>query len=184
MQVYCQIDKSIPKGWLVFQRRLDGSVDFKRDWATYKTGFGNLSGEFWMGLEKIHQLSYQEPLELRVELEDWDGNMRYAEYSGFYVDTEAANYRLRFFGYSAGDAGDSLKAHNGIAFATIDRDDSAKCANTFKSGWWFTRCHFANLNGLYNVGGTCARLEGINWDTWRGLKYSHKKARMMMVPTG
>ena len=41
---------------------------------------------------------------LRVELEDFEGERRWAEYSTFYVNPVTDNYRLTVGGYS-GDAG-------------------------------------------------------------------------------
>jgi len=87
-------------GWLVFQKRLNGSVDFYRDWAEYKRGFGNFSGEFWLGLDKIHRLTNSGSYKLRVDLEDFDGKSYYAEYDSFKVGSEGEKYRLSLGGYS------------------------------------------------------------------------------------
>ena len=53
MKVYCDME-SDGGGWTVYQRRQDGSEDFYRDWDDYVSGFGDLTGEFWLGLEKIY----------------------------------------------------------------------------------------------------------------------------------
>ena len=87
-------------GWLVFQKRLDGSVDFYRDWAEYKRGFGNLSGEFWLGLDKIHNLTNSGNYKLRVDLEDFDGKSYYAEYNLFTIASEGEKYVLSVGSYS------------------------------------------------------------------------------------
>ena len=56
LQVYCDME-SDGGGWVVFQRRMDGTVDFYRNWADYVKGFGDLNGEFWLGLSEINRLS-------------------------------------------------------------------------------------------------------------------------------
>ena len=87
-------------GWTVFQRRHDGSVDFYRVWNDYKNGFGNMSGEFWLGLEKIERLTKDKDVnkELRVDLEDFEGEKKYAKYETFIV--EGGKYKLTVEGYS------------------------------------------------------------------------------------
>ena len=94
-------------GWTVFQRRLDGSVDFFQGWESFKNGFGNLSGEFWLGNDNLHRLTASDDVMLRVDLEDFDGNITYAEYTTFQVANEADKYRIAIGGYN-GTAGDSM----------------------------------------------------------------------------
>ena len=96
--------------WTVFQRPLDGSIDFYLDWESYKNGFGDLNGEFWLGNDNLHRLTATDDVVLRVDLEDFDGNKTYAEYTTFKVAGEADNYRLLIGGYS-GTAGESLIYH-------------------------------------------------------------------------
>ena len=86
-------------GWTVFQKRMDGSVDFYRGWADYKNGFGNLNGEFWLGLDKINRLTKTKN-RLRVDLEDTAGKTAYAEYDMFAVSSEKTKYQLSLGSYS------------------------------------------------------------------------------------
>ena len=91
--VFCD-QKSVGGGWTLFQKRFDGSVDFNnRGWADFRRGFGNLNGEFWLGLDKVHRLTKIKS-GLRVELEDTQGKTAYAEYDMFSVSTERNKYRL------------------------------------------------------------------------------------------
>ena len=174
-------------GWTVFQRRQDGSVDFYRNWEAYKVGFGNLTGEFWLGNENLHRLlSVKSRYELRVDLGDFDDNTAYAKYNHFLVGSENDNYVLTVERYS-GDAGDSLAVHNGQEFSTKDRDNdrySGSCSQAFKGAWWYIGCHHSNLNGLYNTDKQNTDPENICWYHWkkdyRPLKFSEMKFRELV----
>uniref|UniRef100_UPI003AAF2AF6 fibroleukin-like n=1 Tax=Centroberyx gerrardi TaxID=166262 RepID=UPI003AAF2AF6 len=189
-------------GWTVLQRRQDGRVSFNRTWAEYRSGFGELDGgEFWLGNEQIHLLTRARDMVLRVELEDFEGAMGYAEYGQFRVASERLRYRLTVGGYS-GSAGDALRFstrydHNNRAFTTPDRDHdrypSGNCGAYYSSGWWFDACMAANLNGKYYVGKYKGVRDGIFWGTWHNIsteyyptsdRQSFKTVRMMIRPKG
>ncbi|KXJ25406.1 Ficolin-1 [Exaiptasia diaphana] len=166
-KVYCD-QKTAGGGWTVFQRRKDGSVDFYRGWVDYKNGFGDLNGEFWLGLDKIHRLTQAKRNRLRVEIEDTKGNSTYAEYDFFDVTNEQSKYNLSIGTYS-GTAGDSLSYHRYMTFTTKDRDNDkcgGSCAVGCKGAWWYNCCHHSNLNGQYKYNGTSSVTE--SW--WRSYR--------------
>ncbi|XP_055057067.2 angiopoietin-related protein 1b [Misgurnus anguillicaudatus] len=185
VQAWCEHDVD-RGGWTVIQSRKDGSVNFFRNWDSYKKGFGNVDGEYWLGLENIYNLGKQEEYKLLVELKDWMDKKVYAAYSSFYLEPESQSYRLRL-GLYQGNAGDSLTSHNGKQFTTLDHDKDAfigNCADFHKGGWWYNACGQTNLNGVWYSGGVYRSKfqDGIFWADYGGGFYSMKSVRMMIRP--
>ncbi|MFT7807721.1 fibrinogen-like protein 1 [Arapaima gigas] len=180
--VYCDMTEG--GGWTVFQRRTDGKESFYRRWAEYKKGFGNMrspGGEFWLGNDNLHYLTSQGDYTLRINMEDFEGNRRFAVYKSFkvadekvYPPTPAAVvwplFRVEF--RTALDA----------------KFNSSRCADFYEIyNWLFfmpllflsSRCHSANLNGFYYRGPyTAVTDNGIVWYTWHGWWYSLKSVEM------
>ncbi|XP_022107440.1 microfibril-associated glycoprotein 4-like [Acanthaster planci] len=180
IDVYCDMETD-GGGWTVFQRRQDGSVDFYRDWESYRQGFGDLNGEFWLGNDNLHRLTAQGVYRLRIDLEDFENNTAYAVYDTFRVADGSANYRLTVEGYS-GTAGDALSYHSNQSFTTKDRDKDSNgpynCAVKYSGAWWYKSCHHSNLNGMYLGGQTSVYAKGVVWYHWKGHNYSLKRTEM------
>nr|XP_048679113.1 LOW QUALITY PROTEIN: ficolin-2-like [Caretta caretta] len=184
MTVLCDMDTD-GGGWIVFQRRVDGSVDFYRDWNSYKRGFGSRLSEFWLGNDNIHLLTSLGPNELRIDLRDFDNNYEFATFSSFKITGETEKYTLIIGPFVNGTAGDSLTMQNNMPFTTQDRDNdlySGNCATSFKGAWWYKECHWSNLNGLYLRGAHESYADGVNWKTGKGHKYSYKVSEMKFRP--
>ncbi|CAG2243819.1 Ryncolin-2,Ryncolin-1,Fibrinogen C domain-containing protein 1-A,Fibrinogen C domain-containing protein 1,Fibrinogen C domain-containing protein 1-B,Fibroleukin,Fibrinogen-like protein A,Ryncolin-3,Angiopoietin-4 [Mytilus edulis] len=323
--VYCDMTTD-GGGWTVFQNRINGNVDFYRNWEEFELGFGDIETEFWLGNAKLHQLTSSNAYTLRVVLEDFDNETRYAEYQSFAIGNAPSKYALTVSGYSgdagkyaisnsgysgdagkyaisvsgnsgddgkyaisisgysgdtgniaisvrglsgdalnmqylsevivatgdagkhgiyvsgysgdagkyvtsvsgysndaskyaitcnsysgdageyaitvsgysgdackyaiyvscdSSDAGDSLSYSNGMKFTTSDQKNNpytwyGNCAEYFHGAWWHKTCHHSNLNGGYLAGDHASFADGMNWYTWRGLRYSYKSTRMMI----
>ena len=169
------------EGWLVIQRRVNGAVDFYRGWKDYRQGFGYPAGEFWIGLEVMHNLTKNRTYKLRIDLEDFGGITKYAEYSTFAISDEAHGYTLSIGTYN-GTAGDALTRHNNRLFLTKDHRESSDCPLLYKGAWWYNACHDSNLNGLYHSSSTAPHAVGVVWRQWKGYRYSLKTSIMKIKP--
>ncbi|XP_071954178.1 ficolin-1-like [Antedon mediterranea] len=180
IRVYCDMVTD-GGGWTVFQRREDGTTDFYRGWAAYKSGFGNVNSEHWLGNDNIYRITSAGHFEMRVDMTSFDGESAYARYENFRLGDESTNYKLVIGTYS-GDAGNSLSGHGNKPFSTSDQDndenESSSCAVTYKGAWWYTSCHSSNLNGLYLEGETEQFATGVVWKTWKTYYYSLKTTEM------
>ncbi|WAR29058.1 FCN1-like protein [Mya arenaria] len=176
----------------VFQHRVNGSVDFYRNFSSYEAGFGSPSGEFWLGLSLMHEMTSRTTNELRIDIQRANGGLGYVVYPKFRIEA-APTYILRIgtktdYGGITSAAADYLTQTNdggavNMAFSTFDRDNDLRsgsnCASSYHGAWWYNDCYqYANLNGEYLTPGTDSS-SSMSFDKHVSLKTS----RMMFRTT-
>ncbi|XP_037730852.1 angiopoietin-4 isoform X2 [Drosophila subpulchrella] len=136
-------------GWMTIERRYNGSLTFQQNWAAYRNGFGSLSGEFFIGLKKLRQMTKDKPHELYIKLGNSEETDGYAHYDNFQIGSEKEFYKLKSLGTFDGapNVQDSLRYHEGMQFSTFDGyndNNSLHCAIQYASGWWFNKCSYSS----------------------------------------
>ncbi|XP_071836077.1 uncharacterized protein [Apostichopus japonicus] len=200
-QVYCEMSTD-GGGWTVLQRRRSGSVNFYRGWNAYRNGFGSLSGDHWLGNDKIHDHTTQKTYQLKVDLTDSAGSQYYALYSRFSIGDEDDKYTLSLGSFSGNAGYNSMGSNSGDPFSTRDRDndgtDDCNCAQRHQGAWWyphryhndnnhcfkwygkgyFRHCTYANLNGDYQY----SDYRGIFWYKLSGNECGIAGTKMRIRP--
>ena len=147
-------------GWIMYQRRVDGTLNFTKTYAESKIMFGKHGGsmtELWLGNENVYQLLQSfggRKVTLRVEVDAFDGDSGWIEATDFTMGGVGKDYRL----YWANCTGSTIAManswtyHKEHSFKTYDRTAGfPQCLIDFKGGWWYAQrtCGMVYLNGDY-----------------------------------
>nr|XP_036671750.1 microfibril-associated glycoprotein 4-like [Drosophila suzukii]XP_036671751.1 microfibril-associated glycoprotein 4-like [Drosophila suzukii] len=174
---------SAGSGWMVIQRRIDGSVSFsemqlEHDFC-YKTGFGNIAGEFWLGCEKLHLLTTSRRHELYIQLVDFDDCITFARYDNFSVGSEIEGYSVKSLGLYSGNAGDAMSGSLNRKFKHYECYYSGLGKLLHWSWWIGSQC---NLNGYYHSSKiVLTDTNGVWWGNWNNRGRSSLKSCKMLI---
>ena len=149
---------SVPQeeGWFIIQRRVVDSVSFERSWSEYVAGFGDVDGNFWIGLEAAHDLTTACPMKLQMDIVPFDIPAVSIPYQQFHVGDAASQYLLTITSETLGydTLYNSMNYYSGRKFTTYDNDNDdhggVNCAEYYRGGWWYGNCgNTVLLNSVY-----------------------------------
>ena len=136
------------------QQHFNGSDFFNRSWEEMSEELGSVSGDYWLGLDKLHCLTRTGRCRLRIELLLANNTQYHDKYSTFRVDRSDRGFKLYVSGLSSGTEMSMFSSQNNSMFSTYDRDNDESsniaCAVTYGGGWWYRNCYLAGLNSSPN----------------------------------
>ena len=160
--VYCDMETD-GGGWIVIQRRNAsmGWVNFTRNIADYEKGFGDLDGEFWIGLKNIYELTNQQNMALNVRVWNDTGDSVNWAYRWFFITGKENGYAIGAAVRGQGSKVGSYRAfvyegRTDMYFTTYDNyTGPTNCGYRRQSGWWYYRndCTYSNPNGRHQPSG-------------------------------
>ncbi|KAH8263536.1 hypothetical protein KR044_010273 [Drosophila immigrans] len=129
-------------GWMIIQQRINGGQDFNRSWQEYVDGFGDLNGDFFIGLEKLHLLTTSTRHKLNISLTyEWiiyDSDKHDVQYDDFRIGDLESSYELESIGKFTGHRFmNGFEGNEKQKFSTYDRNGP-----TDSGGWWYSDLNY------------------------------------------
>ena len=168
---------------------------FNRSWTEFRREFESLSSQYWIGLDRLHQLSqWNCRARFDVRFRRFSG-LYYAQYSKFLVGNSTDKFRLAIGGFS-GNIIDAMNLASGTPFSTYDASNGhsiGNCAGNMGGGFWHGSgfCTLArvttspNNNFLWNTPGFDLKWNPLNYVYCVSLdKYNHARYRRAVAYFG
>ena len=140
-----------------FSKGHDGysNAAFYQPWSVMQQGFNDSYGNYWIGLDRLHNLTSTGNYTLLINLWGTGWELFTVQYSTFTVGNASSKYVLHQGGYN-GTVGDCLAYNEGMKFCTYDDDATAICADYDDGSWWYSTnyypCTTAGLNNYKSYG--------------------------------
>ncbi|XP_057309035.1 ficolin-1-A-like [Hydractinia symbiolongicarpus] len=136
-KVFCDMETE-GGGWIKFQNRFDKSVDFNKHLNDYKEGFGDINGEFWLGLEKLHQLTETDNHLLYLKGVLKTGYTHIELYLNFKIANEANQYAISVTPLKCENQNKDWPCYllKNACFNMFKRPICPDCLE----GWWWSQC--------------------------------------------
>ena len=90
---------------------------------------------YFPGNTNIHRLTTQGRYDLRIDLEDFDGNTRYALYKNIFMKVDAGKFRFSVAEYS-GDAGTGVMQSGTVQALVVLDSQSVVSARTIRQVYY------------------------------------------------
>lgn len=134
---------------ILIQQHLKGSFFFNKSWTEMLIEQGHQSSDYWIGLERLHQLTRTGRYKLSIDMRAVNGTSYWEKYDTFIVADSSRNYSLTVSGRTSNVEGlqrgygghHGMLYQNGSMFSTFDRDNdfnsiTRNCARTYNGAWW------------------------------------------------
>ena len=181
IQVFCEMKKG---GWTRIMNRVDQSKYFNKYWHDYKTGFGKIESNYWMGIENMRSIIGAQQMWLRIEMSGTGGEDYFLIYDYFSIGSERRAYSLELGKNVDGNTFDSFTDQNLASFSTFDTNNKIVetrdlCPKTYYGGWWYT----SSSTVCYSMCLTCASdIYGISVSQDNTKNIFAQNIKMMISP--
>ena len=129
---------------------------FNRSWSEFRSGFGCVTDDYWMGNEALSQMTSSGKCRMKFIFQSPANRWYVMEYN-VSIANESLGYAMTISSTFVGNSTNPLNSHNGKMFSTWDRDNdvcpTCNCAAIYGAGWWFSAsayngytCGSSNMN--------------------------------------